>query len=93
MVQAPGLAPDDADQRISSRSTMSLREQDRRQRQRQSFNPIVVYPFREWCAMRGISVATGRRLAAAGRVKVTHLSERIIGVRSNHDQEYLDSCA
>jgi hypothetical protein len=42
--------------------------------------------------MRGISVATGRRLAAAGKIKITHLSERIIGVRSDHDQEYLDSC-
>jgi len=75
---------------------MSLRESERRQRQRQASHqgnhPIVVYPFREWCAMRGISVATGRRLAAAGKVKVTHLSERIIGVRSDHDQEYLDSC-
>ena len=73
---------------------MSVREQERRQRQRQaSFqSPIVVYPFREWCKMRGVSVATGRRLAAAGKVKITHLSERIIGIRSDHDQEYLDSC-
>jgi hypothetical protein len=25
-------------------------------------------------------------------VKVTYLSERRMGVRSDHDQEYLDSC-
>jgi hypothetical protein len=71
---------------------MYAREQERRQRQRESSQPIVVYPFREWCKMRGVSVATGRRLAAAGKVKITHLSERIIGIRSDHDQEYLDSC-
>jgi hypothetical protein len=72
---------------------MTIREQERRQRQRQSSHqPIVVTPFREWCKSRGMSVATGRRLAAAGKVKITHLSERIIGVRSDHDQEYLDSC-
>jgi hypothetical protein len=53
---------------------------------------VVVFPFLDWCEMRGISKATGRRLAAAGRVKLTYLSERRIGVRSDHDQEYLDSC-
>jgi predicted site-specific integrase-resolvase len=68
---------------------MTIRENDRRQRQRDA---ILVYPFLDWCKMRGISVATGRRLIAAGRVKATQLSERRIGVRSDHDQEYLDSC-
>jgi len=73
---------------------MTIREQERRQRQRQaSHQPITVIPFREWCRLRGISVATGRRLAAAGRVKVTHMSARIIGVRSDDDQAYLDSCS
>jgi hypothetical protein len=71
-------------------------EQERRQAQREvslrQRQPIVVYPFRDWCKMRGISVATGRRLAAAGRVRLTQLSTRRIGVRSDHDQEYLDSC-
>jgi len=54
--------------------------------------PLLVYPFLDWCVMRGLSVATGRRLIAAGRVKVTQLSERRIGIRSDHDREYLDSC-
>jgi predicted site-specific integrase-resolvase len=53
---------------------------------------IVVYPFLSWCEMRGISVATGRRLIAAGRVKATQLSARRIGIRSDHDQQYLDAC-
>jgi len=53
---------------------------------------IVVFPFRDWCEMRGISVANGRRLAEAGRVKLTQLSERRLGVRSDHDREFLDSC-
>jgi predicted site-specific integrase-resolvase len=54
--------------------------------------PLVVFPFLEWCQMRGISPATGRRLIAAGKVKVTQLSTRRIGVRSDHDREYLDAC-
>ena len=53
---------------------------------------LVVFPFPEWCAMRGFSIPTGRRIIAAGKVKVTELSERRIGIRSDHDQEYLDSC-
>jgi predicted site-specific integrase-resolvase len=62
--------------------------QDRRQRQ----NPLIVYPFLEWCQMRGFSVSTGRRLIEAGKVKITKLSTRRIGIRSDHDREYLDSC-
>jgi hypothetical protein len=62
--------------------------QDRRQRQ----NPLIVYPFLEWCQMRGFSVSTGRRLIEAGKVKVTQISTRRIGIRSDHDREYLDAC-
>ena len=64
-----------------------MQEQRRRDSQ-----PLIVFPFVTWCAMRGISVATGRRLAATGRIKLTQLSARRIGVRSDHDREYLDSC-
>jgi len=60
-------------------------------RQRQN-NPIVVYPFLEWCRMRGFSISTGRRLIESGRVKATRLSERRIGIRSDDDLEYLNSC-
>ena len=64
---------------------------ERRARQRAESTARVVFPFAEWCVLRGFSTATGRRLVAAGRVKVTRLSERRIGIRSDHDQEYLDS--
>jgi len=79
---------------------MTLREAERRQRQRQaslatshrSTIPRVI-PWLEWVKLRGISVSTGERLQRAGRVKVTYLSPRRKGVREDHDQEYLDSCA
>jgi hypothetical protein len=70
----------------------SLKKGDFVAMRKQDHQPLVVFPFLEWCQMRGFSVATGRRLIAAGRVKVTRLSERRIGIRSDHDQEYLDSC-
>jgi predicted site-specific integrase-resolvase len=53
---------------------------------------ITVIPLIEWCKLRGISRATARRLILAGKVKATRLSERRIGIRSDHDQEYLDAC-
>jgi hypothetical protein len=55
-------------------------------------SPIVVYTFAEWVKLRGVSVATGRRILASGKVKVTRLSDRRIGIRSDHDLEYLNSC-
>jgi predicted site-specific integrase-resolvase len=71
---------------------MNLREAERRQRQRE--HPILrVIPFIEWCELRGISPSTGRRLVHTGKVKITQLSVRRIGVREDHDQQYLDSCA
>jgi hypothetical protein len=54
--------------------------------------PIVI-PFMEWCRLRGISKQTGVRLVRKGRVKVTQLSGPRLGIRSDHDREYLDSCA
>jgi hypothetical protein len=83
------------------------RERARRERQRQQslrelerqreaghprVPPITVYKFREWCRMRGISVSTGRRLNAAGRIRFVHLSARCLGVRSDDDEAYLASC-
>jgi hypothetical protein len=75
---------------------MSLR-QARRQRPRTTslthHTPIRRdIPFLEWCGLRGISESTGRRLIRAGKVKITDLSPCRIGVREDHDQEYLDSC-
>jgi predicted site-specific integrase-resolvase len=53
---------------------------------------IIVYSIPEWAKMRGVSTATAKRLIAKGKLKVTQLSERRRGIRSDHDQEYLDSC-
>jgi excisionase family DNA binding protein len=53
---------------------------------------IIVYSIPEWAKLRGISKSTARRLIKAGRVKVTRLSERRFCIRSDHDQQYLDSC-
>jgi predicted site-specific integrase-resolvase len=57
----------------------------------QQREPITIFTLDEWCKMRKVSKATARRLIAAGKVKITHLSERRIAIRSDHDQEYLDS--
>jgi hypothetical protein len=54
---------------------------------------IVVTPFLDWCALRGFSESTGRRLIKAGKVRITHPSARRIGVRSDDDEAYLASCA
>jgi hypothetical protein len=54
------------------------------------FPPII--PFREWCKLRNITPATGRRYAAEGKVKLTRLSLRKMGVRADHDREFLDRC-
>jgi hypothetical protein len=59
---------------------------------REQHQPVIVYPFRQWCAMRGVSISTGRRLAAAGKIRLTRLSERVLGVRSDDDLAYLNSC-
>jgi hypothetical protein len=55
--------------------------------------PIVVYTLDEWCKMRKVSKATAKRLIAAGKIKATHLSERRVVIRSDHDQEFLDRCS
>jgi hypothetical protein len=66
--------------------------QERYAQRRARSGALIVYPFEEWCVLRGFSIPTGRRLVAAGKVKVTRLSDRRIGIRSDHDREYLDSC-
>jgi predicted site-specific integrase-resolvase len=46
----------------------------------------------EWLEARGISYWTAHRLAKAGKLKITQVSPGRIGVREDHDREYLDSC-
>jgi hypothetical protein len=84
---------------------MSVQELERRQRQRaasranpQQSAPVrspfeKVQTFAEWCAGKRISVATGKRLRAAGKIKVVQLSPGRIGVSESADREYMKACA
>ena len=48
--------------------------------------------FREWCALKGISERTGRRILASGNgPKVTQLSANRISIREDHDAQWEDS--
>ena len=78
-----------------SQARAARRRRQREESERQSHrSPIPrVIPWLEWVKLRGISLSTAERLQRAGKVKVTHLSPRRKGVREDHDQEYLDSCA
>jgi hypothetical protein len=82
---------------------MTIREAERRKRQRavSRANPqqsapirsaIRVIPFLVWCELCGFSKSTGERVIAAGKVKVTYLSARRIGIREDHHVEYLEAC-
>jgi predicted site-specific integrase-resolvase len=51
-----------------------------------------VLSFREWCELNNISPDTGRRIIAAGKIKVTQLSDRRIGIREDHAAEYQAAC-
>ena len=71
-----------------------IREAERPERQRQTSHrpPYRVIPFLDWCKLNGFSRATGQRIINSGRVKVTYLSERRIGIREDHNAEFQDSC-
>jgi predicted site-specific integrase-resolvase len=51
-----------------------------------------VMSFQEWCAFNSISPDTGRRIIAAGKIKVMKLSDRRIGIREDHNAEYQAAC-
>jgi hypothetical protein len=61
---------------------MSLCEAERRKRQRKESRrkSQKILSFRDWCRLNSISESTGRRIIAAGKIRVTQLSERRIGV-------------
>jgi predicted DNA-binding transcriptional regulator AlpA len=74
---------------------MSVREFQRRAEQRRRSDPVrdreielnqQVLRFSEWCALVGVSAATGRRILKSGSGPVvTRLSTRRIGIsRANH---------
>jgi hypothetical protein len=68
----------------------SPRQRHQPEQPRQPIPRII--PWEEWLELRRISDGTGRRLRKAGKVKVTQLSPRRIGVREDHDREFLESC-
>ena len=56
--------------------------------------PKQIRSLREFAAEIGVSVATLRRLIAAGDgPRITHISARRTGVRNDHGQEWLDARA
>jgi len=69
---------------------MTLREAERRQRQRESSHRTSqrILSFKDWCILNSISESTGRRLIRAGKVRVTRLSERRIGVSELDNANY-----
>jgi hypothetical protein len=72
---------------------MTLREGERRQRQReQSRRSQRILSFKQWCELNAISAATGRRLIAAGKVRVTQLSERRIGIGEDDNAAFQQAC-
>ena len=74
---------------------MTVREAERRQRQRDESRRTSqkILSFKDWCQLNSISEATGRRLIRAGKVRVTRLSERRIGIGENDNADYQAACA
>ena len=74
---------------------MSLREAERRQRQRAESHRTSqrILTFKQWCALNSISEATGRRIVRAGKVRITRLSERRIGIGELDNADFQARCA
>ena len=74
---------------------MTVREAERRQRQRDESRRTSqkILSFKDWCQLNSISEATGRRLIRAGKVRVTRLSERRIGIGEDDNADYQAACA
>jgi hypothetical protein len=75
---------------------ISFKERARRRRQAEP-KPSVpgferVVPFADWCKLKGFSINTGKRLRAAGKVRVVRLSTTRIGVTESADREFMKSC-
>jgi hypothetical protein len=81
--------------------SMSLRELERRARQRRAAlsarlppDDDAVLTFREWCALNGFSPRTGRRiLKAPGGPVVTQLSPMRIGITRGNNRRWQASKA
>jgi hypothetical protein len=51
----------------------------------------AVMSFADWCRRANVSQSTGRRLIAAGRISVTRLSDRRIGVTGREHKRFLNA--
>ena len=59
----------------------------------QHLSPRVL-TFKQWIEKNGLSDRTGRRILKSGNgPKITRLSERRVGIRTDHDLAWLESCA
>jgi hypothetical protein len=74
---------------------MSLREAERRQRQRKESHRKSqrILSFKDWCRLNNISEATGRRLIRANKIRVIRLSERRIGIGEDDNADFQARCA
>jgi predicted site-specific integrase-resolvase len=73
---------------------MSLREAERRERRKEFARKSQrILSFKDWCRLNSISESTGRRIIAAGKVRVTQLSERRIGVGEEDNADFQARCA
>jgi hypothetical protein len=51
-----------------------------------------VMPFADWCKQKSISLDTGKRLRAAGKIRVVRLSASRVGVTESADAEFMKAC-
>jgi hypothetical protein len=83
---------------------MTAREAQRRAEQSRQFDPVAdrelelnqsrVMSFAQWCALNGISPATGRRLLRSGQGPIiTRLSDRRIGITVGNNRRWQESRA
>jgi predicted site-specific integrase-resolvase len=70
-----------------------MSERRKRQRKESHRKSQRILSFKQWCELNNISEATGRRIIAAGKVRVTQLSQRRIGVGEDDNADYQQRCA
>jgi hypothetical protein len=51
-----------------------------------------VLPFADWCRLKNFSANTGKRLIREGKVKITRLSQKRIGVSESADRQFMQAC-
>ena len=53
-----------------------------------------IMSLKDWCAWRGVSLATGKRIIASGKgPRITRLSDRRIGVTVGDALDHATACA